>query len=319
MSLQQTPNEQSDNPSIPPANSQAKPRIPTGLHSLPMEIIGQISEESMREDALGTNPGNVTRNLPAFIASLKCGVNDPWRGAYIHTLDACSKSWVYSLHFGNNWKLPMDSEEGGLVQNIVIKYLPEIWKEHPSHPSPLNYTPTQYINNASDANAPTLQPIVDKDARYYYWYPMPEVVNSSLDNLPSVRSVQLEFKTFCVSFGAKCLGMCRTLQVFLGNHKDFKLKSAKIETPSREPGPNMKRIVIKQVTAMVGHDVCFDLTEKGIWTLKDHAKNTDTRLQTVRLDLENNVHFSYPSTYFSEVVKVLRGCKWTWVFEREEK
>ncbi|TGO65802.1 hypothetical protein BCON_0001g01200 [Botryotinia convoluta] len=317
MSFQQISNEQSESPSIPPANSQANPKIPTGLHSLPMEILGRISEKSMKEEELGTNPGNITRNLPVFITSLKCGVNDPWRRAYIYTLDACSRNWVYSLHFGLNWKLPMDSEEGGLVRNIVIKYLPEIWENHPSHYSP--YRPTQNINDASDVNSSAGQLPIVKDPRYYYWNPMPEVVNSSLENLPNVRSIQLEFKTFCVSFGAKGLGMCRTLRSFLGNHKDFKLKSATIEPTSRALGSDMQRIVIPQVTVMAGHDVCFDLTDKGIWALKAFAKQTDARAYTVKLDLENYVNCSQTRTRFDDVVQVLRGCKWTWVFEREGK
>ncbi|TGO26966.1 hypothetical protein BPAE_0050g00550 [Botrytis paeoniae] len=316
MSFQQISSEQSESPSIPPANSQANPKISTGLHSLPMEILGQISEESMKEEESGTNPGNITRNLPNFITSLKCGVDDPWRRAYIHTLDACSRNWVYSLHFGNNWKLPMDSEERGLVRNIVIKYLPEIWENHPSHYS--SFRPTQTINDASEVNASAGQLTIVKDLRYYYWNPIPEVVNSSLDNLLNVRSIQLEFKTFCVCFEAKGLGMCRTLQSFVGDHKHFKLKSATIESTSRALGTGMQRIVIPQVTVMAGHDVCFDLTDKGIWALKAFAKQTDARAETVNLDLENYVG-SQAYTHFHDVVQVLRGCKWTWVLEREEK
>ncbi|KAF5872596.1 uncharacterized protein Bfra_005957 [Botrytis fragariae] len=315
MSFQQIPNEQSESSFIPPVNSQAKPKTRTGIHSLPMEILGRISEESMKEEESGTNTGNITRNLPNFVTSLKCGVNDPWRRAYIHTLDACSRNWVYSLHFGNNWKLQMDSEEGGLVRNIVIKYLPEIWENHPSHYS--LYRPTQTINGVPVVSASAGQLTIVKDVRYYYWNPMPEVVNSSLDNLPNVRSIQLEFKTFCVCFEAKSLGMFRTLQSFLGDHKDFKLKSATIESTSRVLGPDMQRIVIPQVTVMAGYDVCFDLTDKGIWTLKVFSKQTDARAKTVNLDPEN-YEGSLSRMHLYDVVQVLRGCKWTWILEREE-
>ncbi|KAF7903370.1 uncharacterized protein EAF01_006419 [Botrytis porri] len=316
MSSQQIPNEQSEIPSIPPATSRTNPKIRIGLHSLPMEILGRIAKESMKEEEAGTNLGNITRNLPKFITSLKCGVNDPWRIAYIHTLDACSRDWVYSLHFGNKWKLPMDSEEGGLVRNIVIKYLPEIWENHHSHYSP--FRPTQTVNNASEVDESAGQVPIVKDLRFYYWHPMPEVVNSSLDNLPNVRSIQLEFKTFCVSFGAKSLGLYRTFQSFLGDHKEFKLKSATIEPTSRVQWPDMQRIVIPQVTVMAGHDVCFDLTDKGIWVLKAFTTQTDARAETVHLDLENNMDSETRLNLFN-VVQVLRGCKWTWVLEREEK
>ncbi|TGO41971.1 hypothetical protein BHYA_0014g00550 [Botrytis hyacinthi] len=327
MSSQQIPNEQPEIPSTPPANSQANPKIHTGLHSLPVEILVQISEECMKNEESSTNPSNITRKLPNFITSLKCGVEGPWRKRYMYTLEVCSRNWVYSLHFGNKWKLHMDSDEGEVVQNIVIKYLPEIWASESPHNSP--FRPIQTINGASEVNVSAEQLTVVKYQRLYYWNPMPEVVNSSLENLPKVRLIQLEFKSFCICFVSKGLCMYRTLQTFLGDHKDFKLKSATIEPMSGIALEQVaQRAVIPQVTVIAGHDVFFDFTDKGIWVLKAFAKQTDAKVKTVYVDLERYVDsqvdmlrsdamqaYVHPDT----AAKMFSGCKWTWVLEREEK
>ncbi|KAF7922727.1 hypothetical protein BELL_0820g00030 [Botrytis elliptica] len=316
MSFQRIANKESESPSISPGKSQANPKIRARLQSLPVEILVRISELSMKEEEEGTNPGNITRNLPNFITSLKCGVNDPWRRGYIYTLNALSRNWVYSLHFGNKWNLQMDSEEGGLVRNIVIKYLPEIWPHQSSYYSP--FRSTQTINGASEVNSSTEQLTVFRGLESYCWNPMPDIVNSSLDNLPNVCSIQLEFKTFCVSLEAKGIGMCKALQRFLDDHKEFKLKSATIEPTSRALMPLVQRIVIPQVTLIAGHDVCFDLTDKGIWELKAFAEKADARVETVDLDLEDDQD-SILYRHFDDIFQVLRRCKWTWVFGREEK
>ncbi|KAF7886234.1 hypothetical protein EAF00_010337 [Botryotinia globosa] len=325
MSSQQILNEQSESRSTPPANSQANPKIPTGLHSLPVEILVQISEECMEEGGTSTNSGNVTRKLPKLIRSLKCGVNDPWRGRYMCTLEACSKKWIYSLHFGNMWKLPMDSEEGELVQNIVIKYVPEIWACLSPPNSP--FRSVQTINDVSELSASAKQLIFEKQKRVYYWNPLPEVVNPSLENLPKVRSIQLEFKTFCVCFISKGLGMYSALERFLGDHKDFKLKSAIIEPiDGRALGRVQRRVVIPQVTVMAGNDVYFALTDKGTWVLKAFTKQTQVGMETV--DLDRYVNSEVDSLRFNAMqayaypdndAKMFTGCKWTWVLEREEK
>ncbi|KAF7945984.1 uncharacterized protein EAE97_005022 [Botrytis byssoidea] len=325
MSSQQILNGKSESRSTPPANSHANPKIRTGLHSLPMEILVQISKECMKEEETSTNPGNITRKLPKLITSLKCGVNDPWRRRYMYTLEACSKNWIYSLHFGNRWKLQMDSGEGELVQNIVIKYVPEIWASLSPHHSPFRSVPT--INGASELNASAKQLIYEKQERFYYWNPLPEVVNSSLENLPKVRSIQLEFKTFCVCFISKGLGMYSALERFLDDHKDFKLKSATIEPiDGRALGGIGKRVVIPQVTVMAGHDVCFDLTDKGTWVLKAFTKQTEAGVETVDLDRYENseadtLRFNamQACAYPDNDAKMFTGCKWTWVLEREEK
>ncbi|THV47470.1 hypothetical protein BGAL_0308g00070 [Botrytis galanthina] len=329
MSSQQIPNEQSENPSIPPANSQAKPKTRTGLRSLPLEILVQISEECMKAEESSTNPGNMTRKLPSFIRSLKCGVNDSWRRRYIEILNACSRNWVYSLHFGNKWKLQMDSNEGELVQNIVIKYLPEIWASLYPHHSP--FRPIQTVNGDPEANSLAGQLSIEKHQHYYYWNPTPEVMNSSLENLPKVRSIQLEFKSFGVCFVPNGLGMYNTLQRFLDDHKDFKLKSAKIESSSgTELGRVGQRVVIPQLSEMAGHDVCFDFTDKGIWVLKAFTKQTDVQMEIVDLDLAryadleedtllSNGHSVQAYAHSENDAKMFSGCKWTWVLEREEK
>ncbi|KAM0308614.1 hypothetical protein ACHAO8_009849 [Botrytis cinerea] len=311
MSFQQIPKGQSESPPIPPANSQVNPEPPTRLQNLPVEILGQICQDS-REEEMGVNPGNITRSLPTLVTSFKCGVNDQRRKAYIYLLDVCSKTFVYSLHFGNNWKLPIDSEEGGVVRNIVIKYVPGIRGHHSSDPWRFGISRNSHV--ASDTNSSAGQSIVVKDEGYYCWSPMPEVVNPSLDSLPNLRLIQLEFKTFCSSFGSKSLGMCRILQSFLDYHKDFKLKSATIEPKGITPWDDMPRFMISQVTVMAGHEVCFDVTDKRIWKLKAFGGQKDVRSEVVNLNLEFNEPMRNP-----ELVEVLRGSKWTWVLEREEK
>ncbi|KAF7872819.1 uncharacterized protein EAF02_008890 [Botrytis sinoallii] len=281
-----------------------------------MEILVRISELSMKERRGKYKSWQHHTQLAELYHKLKCGVNDPWRRGYIYTLNALSRNWVYSLHFGNKWKLQMDSEEGGLVRNIVIKYLPEIWPYRSSYYSP--FRSTQTINGASEVNSSVEQLIIVRDRESYCWNPMPEIVNSSLDNLPNVCSIQLEFKTFCVSLEAKGLGMCRALQRFMGDHKDFKLKSATIEQTSRALMPVVQRIVIPQATLIAGHDVCFDFTDKGIWELKAFAEKADARVETVDLDLEDDQDSTLYS-HFDDIFQVLRRCKWTWVFGREEK
>ncbi|TEY34333.1 hypothetical protein BOTCAL_0635g00010 [Botryotinia calthae] len=311
MSFQQIPKDQSESPSIPPANSQANPEPPARLQTLPVEILGQICEDSMKEEEMGTNSGNITRKLPALVTSFKCGVNDQRRRAYIYLLDVCSRTFVYSIHFGNSWKLPMDSEEGGLVRNIVIKFVPGIRGHHPSDPWPFEIFRN---SNVADTNPAARQSIIVKDEGYYCWNPMPEVVKSSLDNLPNLRLIQLEFKTFCSSFKLNSLGMSRLLQSLLDNHKDFKLTSATIELKGIKPREMTQRFMISQVTAMAGHEVSFDFTDKRIWELKAFTGKTDVRENTVNLDLEVNEYMRNP-----DLVEVLRGSKWTWVLEREEK
>lgn len=281
----------------------------------------------MKAEESSTNPGNMTRKLPSFIRSLKCGVNHPWRKRYIETLNACSRNWVYSLHFGNKWKLQMDSDEGELVQNIVIKYLPEIWASLYAHHSP--FRPMQTINGAPEANSSAEQLTIEEHQRYYYWNPMPEVVNSSLGNLPKVHSIQLEFKSFGVCFVSNGLGMYNTLQRFLDDHKDFKLKSAKIEPSSGTELERVgQRVVIPQLTAMTGHDVCFDFTDKGTWVLKAFTKQTDAQVEIVDLDLARYAYLEEDTVLFNGVqayahsendAKMFNGCKWTWVLERQEK
>ncbi|KAJ8060468.1 hypothetical protein OCU04_010791 [Sclerotinia nivalis] len=312
MSSQQPLNGQSENSSVPLPSSQADPQIPTGIRSLPLELVGRIFQEVMKNEGMNTNTNNRTRSLPAFVNSLKCDVGQPWRGQYLFALDTCNRDFVYSLHFGNDWKLLMDSEERQLVRNIVVKYVPgqAVYSEQADQ-----LEAKKSAGQLSNVEA----------TQYYSMVPLPEDLNTSLNDLPDLRSVQLEFKTFLPAFKNTFLGMFRVLKSFLDDHEDFKLKDAMIEPGSngnfsRAPnrpgweiaGKEIERILIPQITEIAGRDVCFLLPANNIWKLED-AKKRD-------IAAENTVDFSVDDFSYillgCEAARVLRHCTWTFIFER---
>ncbi|KAF7869750.1 hypothetical protein EAF04_004534 [Stromatinia cepivora] len=312
MSFQQPFNGQSENSSVPLASLQADPQIPTGMRSLPLELVGRIVQEVMKNEGMNTNTRNRTRSLPAFINSLKCDVGHPRRGQYLFALDTCNRDFVYSLHFGNDWKLLMDSEERQLVRNIVVKYVPgeAVYSEKTAQ-----LEAKRSAGELSNVEA----------TQFYSMMPLPEDLNTSLNDLPDIRSVQLEFKTFLPASKNSFLGMFRVLKAFLDDHENFKLRDAMIEPRSsasfsrvpNRPGweiarREIKRISIPQITEMAGRDVCFLLPADNIWKLEDAEKGD--------VAAENSVDFSVDDISYiflgCEAAQVLRHCTWTFIFER---
>ncbi|ESZ95370.1 hypothetical protein SBOR_4226 [Sclerotinia borealis F-4128] len=311
MSPQRPVKVQSEDSSISNPSSQVDPQKLKNMLFLPVELVDQIVEEVMKNEGMyaemDTKMRNRTRNLPALITSLRCGVHSPWRRHYIVALSTCNKDFIYSLHFGNNWKLlNMDSEELQLVRNIVVKFVR------------------------------TEQLVIARATRHFI-IPSPTALNASLNDFPNVRSVQLEFKSLGGTNAGAVSVMFRRVKIFLDDHKDshhFKLQTATIESsgnrevdqresvrgwqPSWQPswqglGWGFKRILIPEVTALAGHEVGFVFADENIWKLEGVEKQSIDARNTLSLSMDTLAD-SYISTGPS---CLLCSCTWTWVFEKE--
>ncbi|CAD6448569.1 1753165e-3a0e-41e8-b79d-c0f124d03f37 [Sclerotinia trifoliorum] len=302
---------ESDNSSVPLQSSQAVCRIPTGIYSLPLELVGLIAEEVTKNEGMNTNTRSRTCSIPAFVRSLKCDVGQPWRGAYLFALDTCNKDFVHSLHFANGWKFLMDGEERQLVRNIVVKYVPG---QSVSSKQAARLVAKKSAGKLSSAEA----------KQYYSMVPLPEDLNRSLNDLPKLRTVQMEFKTFLAAFKTTYLGMFRVLKSFFDDHEGFKLEDAMIEPRSnakfsRVPNKprweigvqEIERILITEITEIAGRDVCF-LLANNIWKLEDADRRKIAAENTAVLNLENISDL----VLGFQVARELSQCTWTFIFER---
>lgn len=317
-SSQESPNKRLHNPPVLSPQSLVNSQRPKGFHSLPRELIGQIVEEVMSNKVMDTKARNTTRSLPAIVTSLKCKAGHHWRERYLFALDVCNKSFVYSLHFGNNWKVStgMDDNERQLVQNIVVKFVPvDSYQEHIAREGPQNPLGIQRYR--------------DENKEYYHpSLPSRTMLNQSLSELPAVQSVQLEFKTFLPAYRPTFTGMIKVVESFQYDSKEFRLVTAMIEPnnnnqcPRSEDGRGWKfvqrnvcRIVIPEVSVMAGHHVGFVLTDENIWSLEDVTKQEILSKETMTLFEMGTNQLGY-LTWHTDGDSVLRGCRWTWVFER---
>ncbi|QSZ34231.1 hypothetical protein DSL72_005821 [Monilinia vaccinii-corymbosi] len=305
-----------------------------GIRSLPNELLGQIVKEVMNHGILDMRTRNRTRSLPAFIHSLRCDVGHPGRQQYIFALDACNRGFIHSLHFGNCWDLvDMDREELQTIRNVVVKFLPV----HPYKQGADTLHTWDQIKLASLAGNGDLaekmrEEVVDVEAGRSS-FPSPSVLKSSLEGLPNLCSVQLEFKGSSSPAGKEAfMGMFRRLKAFLADNKDYKLEDLTVEHRGRKRlrrreqaggwiiGDNfIKRIAIPEITKMVGREVGLVVTSddrwnETIWQLEDVTNQEIAFKNILHQNVENMAAdvFVVPS-----VLHRLFQSNWTWLLERD--
>lgn len=317
------------------ADTSYQARNTKGIRSLPNELIGQIVEEVMKDIVADTKTRNRTRSLPLFVSSLKCDINHADRRQYIFALSTCNRKFIHSLHFGNDWNvLNMDCEELQSVQNVVIKFLPTSLYERDPDILYKWHQIREVLEVVKDRDLATKmrEEVVNVEVERSN-LPSVLVLKSSLECLPKVRSVQMEFKGSRSAFSARTfVGMFRRVKAFLTDNKDYTLKAATIECGDHtifRQGENrqgwtisqriIKRISIPEVTEIVGREVWFLITndtisDESFWKLEDVAQQ--------EIDVVNILHHTVDNSGSEHptlplALKILVESKWTWVLERD--